>query len=330
MGAVSRVPVELTFIQLSSGHFHSCGITLDEKLVCWGGPNPKRFEPPGLYQQVSCGAVLWVEERWAGQVLVSCASVFLPSVRKDRRPTDVAVDARPSTPRRGEDHDTGCTKPPAGKFVQVQAGNAFSCGLRPSGLVECWGNDRKGQATPPDDVQFLQIATSNVVDHACGLTLGARDLKCWGDNRKGQSPEHVDGPWEQVACGSKATCAIADGGSHAECFGAPRARLRHAREDGVPGRTLTGVHGPRPLCVLDAEGEVVCHGHPVGDPRKRRMRGTCRMGLLRQSGLVFLFGCRSQETIYHPPGPSPRRATPPRGRCTRTIRGGPSSPRSSG
>ena len=86
--------------------------------------------------------------------------------------------------------------------MQVQAGNAFSCGLRPSGLVECWGNDRKGQATPPDDVQFLQIATSNVVDHACGLTLGARDLKCWGDNRKGQSPEHVDGPWEQVACGS--------------------------------------------------------------------------------------------------------------------------------
>ena len=79
-------------------------------------------------------------------------------------------------PRRGEDHDTGCTKPPAGKFVQVQAGNAFSCGLRPSGLVECWGNDRKGQATPPDDVQFLQIATSNVVDHACGLTFCAASL----------------------------------------------------------------------------------------------------------------------------------------------------------
>ena len=68
MGAVSRVPVELTFIQLSSGHFHSCGITLDEKLVCWGGPNPKRFEPPGLYQQVSCGAVHTCGLRKDGQV----------------------------------------------------------------------------------------------------------------------------------------------------------------------------------------------------------------------------------------------------------------------
>ena len=241
MGAVSRVPVELTFIQLSSGHFHSCGITLDEKLVCWGGPNPKRFEPPGLYQQVSCGAVHTCGLRKDGQV--KCW---------------------------GEDHDTGCTKPPSGKFVQVQAGNAFSCGLRPSGLVECWGNDRKGQSTPPDGVQFLQIATSNVVDHACGLTLGARDLKCWGDNRKGQSPDHVDGPWEQVACGSKATCAIADGGSHAECFGAAAHVYDTREKTAFRGRTLEQVSmGHGHLCVLDVEGEVVCHGHPVGDPLKR-------------------------------------------------------------
>ena len=102
--------------------------------------------------------------RWGRTTLVT------PSTRE--RPSRHRRDSE--QPRRGEDHDTGCTKPPAGKFVQVQAGNAFSCGLRPSGLVECWGNDRKGQSTPPDGVQFLQIATSNVVDHACGLTLGAR------------------------------------------------------------------------------------------------------------------------------------------------------------
>ena len=274
MGAVSRVPVELTFIQLSSGHFHSCGITLDEKLVCWGGPNPKRFEPPGLYQQVSCGAVHTCGLRKDGQVkcwFFGRRPFFLPSYAI----TATARRRTPSTrltitPRRGEDHDTGCTKPPSGKFVQVQAGNAFSCGLRPSGLVECWGNDRKGQATPPDDVQFLQIATSNVVDHACGLTLGARDLKCWGDNRKGQSPDHVDGPWEQVACGSKATCAIADGGSHAECFGAAAHVYDTREKTAFRGRTLEQVSmGHGHLCVLDVEGEVVCHGHPVGDPLKR-------------------------------------------------------------
>ena len=101
MGAVSRVPVELTFIQLSSGHFHSCGITLDEKLVCWGGPNPKRFEPPGLYQQVSCGAVHTCGLRKDGQVKCwfCAASVFLPSLSPRWRagggePVPYAIDAR--------------------------------------------------------------------------------------------------------------------------------------------------------------------------------------------------------------------------------------------
>ena len=104
MGAVSRVPVELTFIQLSSGHFHSCGITLDEKLVCWGGPNPKRFEPPGLYQQVSCGAVHTCGLRKDGQV--KCWSFvrrpffafrggeLLSSRRRHLRETPYAIDAR--------------------------------------------------------------------------------------------------------------------------------------------------------------------------------------------------------------------------------------------
>ena len=102
MGAVSRVPVELTFIQLSSGHFHSCGITLDEKLVCWGGPNPKRFEPPGLYQQVSCGAVHTCGLRKDGQVkcwFLVRRPFFLPSYASRRwraggGETPYAIDAR--------------------------------------------------------------------------------------------------------------------------------------------------------------------------------------------------------------------------------------------
>ena len=94
--------------------------------------------------------------------------------------------------------------------------------------------------------------------------------RCWGDNRKGQSPEHVDGPWEQVACGSKATCAIADGGSHAECFGAAAHVYDTREKTAFRGRTLEQVSmGHGHLCVLDVEGEVVCHGHPVGDPLKR-------------------------------------------------------------
>ena len=47
MGAVSRVPVELTFIQLSSGHFHSCGITLDENWCAGAVPTQNASSRPG-------------------------------------------------------------------------------------------------------------------------------------------------------------------------------------------------------------------------------------------------------------------------------------------
>lgn len=95
-------------------------------------------------------------------------------------------------------------------------------------------------------------------------------MKCWGDSRKGQAPKHREGPWEQVACGSKLTCAIADGGSHAECFGAASHVFDTREKNAFRGRTLEQVSlGHGHLCVLDVEGEVVCHGHPVGDPGKR-------------------------------------------------------------
>ena len=230
-----------------------------------------------------------------------------------------AVDASHNAAQgRGPRH--GLHEAAGRKICAGPGGQRLSCGLRPSGLVECWGNDRKGQATPPDDVQFLQIATSNVVDHACGLTLGARDLKCWGDNRKGQSPEHVDGPWEQVACGSKATCAIADGGSHAVCFGAAAPSVRHAREDrvsradarqGCPWATATVSRFGR------REGWCVSHWAPGRGPLKRTHQvSTCRTGLLRALSLVFSIWLPKARKTHYPPGPSPRRGPRPGDRWT--------------
>ena len=133
--------------------------------------------------------------------------------------------------------------------------------------------ERRGDGVPSPasrdrDCESPPYAIDATIRHQ--RRLGARDLKCWGDNRKGQSPEHVDGPWEQVACGSKATCAIADGGSHAECFGAAAHVYDTREKTAFRGRTLEQVSmGHGHLCVLDVEGEVVCHGHPVGDPLKR-------------------------------------------------------------
>ena len=194
---------------------------------------------------------------WPSYAIAATARWRTPSAR---------LTITPAAPRagyaalntEGQRHG-GCTKPPAGKFVQVQACNAFSCGLRPSGLVECWGNDRKGQATSRRWTSESGIARSRR-RIAVDATRAGRDARgprpeVLGRQPQRTKPEHVDGPWEQVACGSKATCAIADGGSHAECFGAAAHVYDTREKTAFRGRTLEQVSmGHGHLCVLDVEG----------------------------------------------------------------------------
>jgi hypothetical protein len=39
----------------------------------------------------------------------------------------------------------GRTDAPDGTFLQVSAGGAHSCGLRPDMSIECWGSNEAGQ-----------------------------------------------------------------------------------------------------------------------------------------------------------------------------------------
>ena len=45
-----------TFIQLSAGHHHTCGVTVDERIACWGDAGEENVaSPTGLFQQVAAG-----------------------------------------------------------------------------------------------------------------------------------------------------------------------------------------------------------------------------------------------------------------------------------
>ena len=56
-------------------------------------------------------------------------------------------------------------------FVDVSVGWYHSCGLRPSGDVECWNDGTEirdvGQFAVPQGVSFRQIAAG--AEHICGL-----------------------------------------------------------------------------------------------------------------------------------------------------------------
>lgn len=41
------------------------------------------------------------------------------------------------------------SRPPSGRFVQMDVGHDHACAVRADGSVACWGNNLFGQATPP-------------------------------------------------------------------------------------------------------------------------------------------------------------------------------------
>ena len=48
-------------------------------------------------------------------------------------------------------YDVGQLDAPPGNFTAVSAGSNYSCAIRDTGAILCWGNNNDGRATPPTD-----------------------------------------------------------------------------------------------------------------------------------------------------------------------------------
>jgi alpha-tubulin suppressor-like RCC1 family protein len=123
---------------------------------------------------------------------------------------------------------------------QLALGERFSCALRTSGQVLCWGaNDasEQGDGSGPGDgeraspVLLAETATRIFAGarHACALT--ASDLYCWGSTAEGQlqgtteydtpRPQSIEGV-RDAALGAYHTCVLRDDGE-VLCYGQNRA-----------------------------------------------------------------------------------------------------------
>jgi alpha-tubulin suppressor-like RCC1 family protein len=155
-----------------------------------------------------------------------------------------------------------------GDAVEVAVGYGFSCALRETGVIDCWGGNGDGElgngtqeaSTTPVEVGGItgatQVSAGN--SHACALLASGR-IKCWGDNGDGElgngteananTPVPVLGVTgaSQVAAGASQSCALLVSGA-AECWGA---NTRGQLGDG--DETLTNSSTPVPVSnVLDA------------------------------------------------------------------------------
>ena len=116
-------PPATHFKQISAGLYHTCGVTLDGNVDCWG------YNPHGETADRAGGN--WLE--------VSAGEGHTCALRSDG-----VADC-------WGDNDNGRATDRTGPFTHLSAGGSHNCAIRQTdGKVECWGGNAYGQSTPPD------------------------------------------------------------------------------------------------------------------------------------------------------------------------------------
>jgi alpha-tubulin suppressor-like RCC1 family protein len=257
----------LAFAQVSTGTFHSCGVTTDGRAYCWGG-NDKG--------QLGDGTTFINTARTTPSAVIGGLRFRHVSVGYEHS-CGITLDDRAfcwgmnffgqlGNGTQGSDHFSVAT--PAEvvggrRFRQVRAGYSHTCAITRANIAYCWGENvygqlgdgtvigdatpDRGRATPVrvlGGVQWRQLSGGG--EHTCGVTQ-TDQLYCWGLNEDGQlgngttinrtRPVPVSGgrQFRQVEAGGHHTCAVTTG-NLAYCWGL---NFNGALGDGTTTRRLT-------------------------------------------------------------------------------------------
>jgi alpha-tubulin suppressor-like RCC1 family protein len=195
----------LTFLSISAGGAHSCGLTSSGAAYCWGlggslgnnGTNDARV--PVAVLAPTGGSVLTFSSISAGYThtcgLTSIGAAYCwGSGGSGRLGNNDTNDARVPV---------AVLAPTGGSvltFSSISAGSSHSCGLTSSGAAYCWGDGSSGQlgnnSTSGSNVPVAvaaptggSVLTFSSIDvgsnHSCGLTSSGAAY-CWGLGFSGQ------------------------------------------------------------------------------------------------------------------------------------------------
>lgn len=198
-GGVARVDFELPFVDIAAGGYHTCGITADSELYCWGGipagsglasttaPTPMRIPTPDEPVAVFAGDGL---------------TCYLNDGGEARCWGDNSLGQVGAPPNEGyaEPH------PVSGghSFQELAVGGSSTCGLTMGGAMYCWGawsglragphtedcgivgDPRPCSGTPMIVASGQPFRAITNQAATCGVTL-AGGMMCWNDNDWGQA-----------------------------------------------------------------------------------------------------------------------------------------------
>jgi alpha-tubulin suppressor-like RCC1 family protein len=183
-------------------------------------------------------------------------------------------------------------------WVQLAAGENFTCGLHDNGSIDCWGLNDKGQTNALTQAVFTQVTAG--VQHTCALQ-GEPNVGvplCWGDAAHGATVP-PDVPFTKIAAGGFHNCGIQTDGT-ALCWG----ENQDGQSNVVPGETYRDIAaGRHHTCAVKSNGSLVCWGegdcdqtqYPGGNEWVRVYAGEQVSCALDNAGEITCWGAAELE-----------------------------------
>lgn len=249
-GSANAIPVTITDntqtinikpALLSSGNLHSCTVTAEGGVKCWGNNDSGQLGSGSFYNAVQLDSAVTVNG--LNDVVAvsaggnhSCAITSLGALScwGGNSSGELGI---------GSTDDSNIPVVVIGSgVVAVSAGESHTCALLASGGVKCWGGNSAGQlgtgltsgSNTPVDVVGLDSGVHAIAaggGHTCAAISGAGVL-CWGDNDGGELgdstttgsrlPVAVTGlaePIISLSLGYEHSCAVTAAGA-VKCWGA--------------------------------------------------------------------------------------------------------------
>lgn len=223
-------------VALGLGQYHSCGLTADGGIRCWGDNSQGQVGPWAISSDSSVAPS-------GSAVALASGAAHSCVVTREKRLFCWGGNSSGQANWRLASKSVGPTDLDLSDVESVAAGQSHTCAVTSAHDVLCWGANSQGQLGRPTPSSGARPATPSLTgvraiaagcDHTCALQLDG-GVSCWGSNGLGELGNGVSSDAgttratpvlrlpaaEGLAAGCRHTCAFVrgDGGPAVYCWG---------------------------------------------------------------------------------------------------------------